>query len=63
MSTSRREDVAVASFTAVVMQPAASEPAPGSVRPKEPNFSPLRTAGRKRLFCSSVAEEFMMLPA
>ena len=34
--------------------PPASEPAPGSVSPQQPTFSPRASGGRKRRFCSSL---------
>ena len=40
--------------TAVVFCAAASEPASGSVSPKQPSFSPLAKGTRKSFFCSSV---------
>ena len=39
---------------AVVRMPATSEPAPGSVIPRQPIRSPLIPGTRKRCFCSSV---------
>ena len=38
---------------AVVSIAATSEPAAGSVRPKQPSFSPLAIGTRYRCFCSS----------
>ena len=40
--------------TAVVFCAAASCPASGSVRPKQPSFSPRANGVRKRSFCASV---------
>ena len=42
------------SSTAVVWTPAASEPAPGSVRPQAPILVPLASGTRNFCFCSSV---------
>ena len=42
------------SSAAVVFVLPASEPASGSVSPKEPNFSPLVSSGIHSRFCSSV---------
>ena len=48
------------SFTAVVRPAATSEPAPGSVRPKQPILLP-STSGRSHFsFCSSVANSLML---
>ena len=41
-------------FTAVVRKEAASDPAPGSVRPMQPIHSPLASFGMYFLFCASV---------
>jgi len=41
-------------LTAFVLMEAASEPASGSVRPKQPMSSPLMMPGRYFFFCSSV---------
>ncbi len=48
-------------FTARVRWSAASEPAPGSVSPKQPNHSPLHSRGRYARFCSSVPQRRMAL--
>ena len=42
-------------FFARVCWFAASEPVPGSVRPKQPSASPLHSCGSHSCFCSSVA--------
>ena len=42
------------SRTAFVCAPCASVPAPGSVRPNAPSFSPLQRGGRNFSFCSFV---------
>jgi len=43
-------------LTAVVRMEAASEPAPGSVRPMQPIHSPLASLGMYFFFCSGVAK-------
>ena len=40
------------SFFATVRMPAGFEPKSGSVRPKQPMFSPFARAGSQRSFCS-----------
>src|SRR5208282_3011832 len=40
-------------FRARVVMPAGFDPNPGSVSPKQPNFSPLASAGSQVFFCSS----------
>ena len=47
------------SFTAVVLNDAASDPESGSVRQKELRISPLARRGRSRDFCSSVPSRRM----
>src|SRR4030065_1630897 len=42
-------------FTAWVVIPIASEPALGSVIPRQPIYSPLQALGRIAVFCSSEA--------
>ena len=39
---------------AVVRMPAGSDPASGSVRPKQPSASPVAIAGSQRSFCASL---------
>ena len=45
--------------SATVFCMAASVPAPASVRPKAPSFSPLHSPGRYFCFCSSVPKVAM----
>ena len=49
-------------LTAVVLIEAASVPAPGSVRPKQPISSPLMMPGRYFFFCASVPNSFTGMP-
>ncbi len=44
---------------AVVRMPATSEPAPGSVIPRQPIFSPFRPGSRYLRFCSSVPSRWI----